>query len=32
MPSAPKDDEILDGPVEGLNSAQLKQFINLKSI
>ncbi|MCA0431209.1 MAG: thiol oxidoreductase [Bacteroidetes bacterium] len=27
MPSAPKDDEILDGPIEGLTSAQLKQFI-----
>jgi CxxC motif-containing protein (DUF1111 family) len=27
LPKAPADDEVLDGPVEGLTSAQLAQFI-----
>jgi hypothetical protein len=28
MPKAPKDNEILDGPVDGLNHAQSLQFLN----
>src|SRR5687767_9211271 len=27
MPAAPKDDELLDGPVEGLSTEETKQFL-----